>query len=61
MVFLYKTGYRVPFKHDYFRIKEIETLYVLSWLVWMVVLDWFYFGYDVRGSYIILLGVLIVS
>ena len=23
IVFLYKTGYRVPFKHDYFRIKEI--------------------------------------
>ena len=23
MVFLYKTGYRVPFKHDYFHIKGI--------------------------------------
>ena len=25
-VCLYKTGYRVPFKHDYFRIKEIRNI-----------------------------------
>ena len=28
MVFLYKTGYRVPFKHDYFHIKKFETLHI---------------------------------
>ena len=34
---LYKTGYRVPFKHGYFHIKKFETLYLLFWLV--VVID----------------------
>ena len=27
-LFLYKTGYRVPFKHDYFHIKKFETLHI---------------------------------
>ena len=27
-VFLYKTGYRVPFKHEYFHIKDFDTLYM---------------------------------
>ena len=28
-VFLYKTGYRVPFKHAYLRIKDFDTLYII--------------------------------
>ena len=36
-LFLYKTGYRVPFKHGYFHIKKFVTLYLLFWLV--VVID----------------------
>ena len=28
-VFLYKTGYRVPFKHEYLRIKDFDTLYII--------------------------------
>ena len=40
-VFLYKTGYRVPFKHDYFRIKDLYTLYILlSCLVVAIDLEW---------------------
>ena len=27
ILFLYKIGYRVPFKRDYFHIKKFETLY----------------------------------
>ena len=41
MVFLYKTGYWVPFKLDYFRIKDCDTfcihihiLYYPGWLWW---------------------------
>ena len=44
-VFLYKTGYRVPFKHDYFCIKDFYTLYILlSCLVVAIDLEW-------RGMY----------
>ena len=32
-VVLYKIGYQVPFKSDYFYIKKFETLYILSCLV----------------------------
>ena len=40
-LFLYKTGYRVPFKHDYFRIKDLYTLYILlSCLVVAIDLEW---------------------
>ena len=39
MVFLYKTGYRVPFKHDYFYIKDFETLY-MYYSGWWMILIW---------------------
>ena len=40
-LFLYKTGYRVPFKHDYFCIKDFYTLYILlSCLVVAIDLEW---------------------
>ena len=40
-LFLYKTGYQVPFKHDYFCIKDFYTLYILlSCLVVAIDLEW---------------------
>ena len=41
MVVLYKTSYRVPFKHDYVHIKDFYTIYVVSCLMVLNILKWY--------------------